>query len=227
MRDWSTRLSTNRHLLRIIYYPWIATPYRPRRVATAAGIRALAVLKRIRGIHRQEDITRPQKRFALSFWGVPDINPNDYALTVEGSVDLPLTLSLEELKGLPVVERLMTLDCVGGSRNNAVMRGVAFEEILRRVQPKSDVETAVFHCGDGYFTNHPVSDLVETQAFLAYATNDAEEPDYGYPLRLVAPRKYGYKWAKWVVRIELVPGSPKGYWEQRGLPDRAWLGDLS
>ena len=32
----------------------------------------------------------------------------------------------------------------------------------------------------------------------------------------VAPGKYGYKWAKWVVRIELVAGSPKGYWEQRG-----------
>ena len=157
---------------------------------------------------------------------MPDVNPDDYTLTVDGAVESPLVLTLDEMKGLPLVERLVTLDCVGGSRNNAVMRGVAFEELLHRVQPKPDAETAVFHCADGYVTTHPVSDLVETKAYLAYAVNGAEDPDYGYPLRLVAPRKYGYKWAKWVVRIELAPGSPKGYWEKRGLPDRAWVGDV-
>ncbi len=71
-----------------------------------------------------------------------------------------------------------------------------------------------------------MKDLIETEAYLAYAINGQEIPAHGYPLRLVSPGKYGYKWAKWVVRIELVPGSPMGYWEQRSLPDRAWVGDL-
>ncbi len=62
--------------------------------------------------------------------------------------------------------------------------------------------------------------------FWPYAVYGREIPGLGFPLRLTAPGKYGYKWAKWVVRIELVPGSPKGYWEQRGLPDRAWIGDI-
>lgn len=61
---------------------------------------------------------------------------------------------------------------------------------------------------------------------MAYEVNGQALPDHGYPLRLVAPNKYGYKWAKGVERIELVPGAPKGYWEERGLLDRAWVGDL-
>ncbi len=89
-----------------------------------------------------------------------------------------------------------------------------------------DSATAVFHCADGYFTTHPMKDLIETEAYLAYAINGEESPEHGYPLRLVSPGKYGYKWAKWVVRIELVPGSPLGYWEQRGLPNQAWVGDV-
>ncbi len=89
-----------------------------------------------------------------------------------------------------------------------------------------DAATAVFHCADGYFTTHPVKDLLETEAYLAYTINGQETPAHGFPMRLVSPGKYGYKWAKWVVRIELAAGSPMGYWEQRGLPDRAWVGDL-
>ena len=121
---------------------------------------------------------------------------------------------------------MVTLDCVGGSRNNATMKGLEFAELLRLAKPGSSVETAVFHCADGYFTSLPVSELVGTEAFLAYSMNSGEDPDYGYPLRLAAPKKYGYKWAKWIVRIELTPGSPKGYWEKRGLPNRAWVGDV-
>ena len=220
------RLSTNRFLLRAIYYPWVALPYPARRVVTSVGIRALLLLRRARGIERQVDLTPPEKTFSLSFWGIPRLDPGEYALTVSGSVRSPLTLSLEELKSLAVVERQVSLDCVGGSRNNWVMRGVSFESLMDRAQPEGDARTAVFHCADGYITTHPLEDLIDTAAFIAYAMNGQEIPAYGYPLRLVAPGKYGYKWAKWVVRIELVSGSPKGFWERRGLPDRAWVGDV-
>ena len=125
-----------------------------------------------------------------------------------------------------MVERQVTLDCVGGLRNNSVMRGVSFASLLDLAGSKADVRTAVFHCADGYVNTHPVEDLIHTDAFMAYAENGRETPAHGYPLRLVAPGKYGYKWAKWVVRIELVAGSPKGYWEQRGVPDRAWVGNI-
>ena len=154
------------------------------------------------------------------------MSESGYALTVDGSVGSPLRLGMDELKVLAAVERPVTLDCVGGSRNNCVMRGISFQELLEMAGPDEDVRTAVFHCADGFFTTHPVEDLINTQAFMAYEVNGQELSEHGFPLRLVAPGKYGYKWAKWVERIEFVPGSPKGYWEQRGLPDRAWVGDL-
>lgn len=226
MKTPGARLSTNRFLLRAIYYPWVALPFPVRKVVTTVGIRALLLLRRARGIERQLDLTAPEKAFSLSFWGIPRVDPEEYALTISGSVRSPLTLSREELKSLAVVERQVSLDCVGGSRNNWVMRGVSFETLMDRAQPERDARTAVFRCADGYFTTHPLEDLIDTAAFLAYATNGQEIPAYGYPLRLVAPGKYGYKWAKWVVHIEVVSGSPKGFWERRSLPDRAWVGDV-
>ena len=220
-----TRLKTNRHLLRLAYYPWVVLPTRPRRAASIAGVWWLQVFKRARGIHRRWEPTPPSKMFSLSFWGVPQVDVTTYTLTVDGSVERPTTLTLPELQGLPVVDREVTLDCVGGSRNICTMRGVLFADLMDRAGAKQEISTAIFHCADGYFTTHPVRDLLEDEAFMAYATNGVGDRDHGYPLRLVAPGKYGYKWAKWVVRIELVPGSPKGYWEQRGLPARARVGD--
>jgi DMSO/TMAO reductase YedYZ molybdopterin-dependent catalytic subunit len=105
-------------------------------------------------------------------------------------------------------------------------RGVPLATLLERAEAAPEADTAIFHYADGYFTTHPLTDLIETEAYLAYEINGQEIPAHGFPLRLVAPGKYGYKWAKWVVRIELAAGSPMGYWEQRGLPDRAWVGDL-
>ena len=59
-----------------------------------------------------------------------------------------------------------------------------------------DADTAVFHCADGYFTTHPLADLAETEAFLAYQINGQDTPVHGFPLRLVSPNKYGYKWGQ-------------------------------
>ena len=221
-----TRLLTNRTVLRAIYLPWILLPYAVRKRVTTAGIWVLLRLKRAGGVERRVNPTPPEKIFSLSFWGVPRIDPKEFTLTVDGSVGRPLSLSSDELKGLPAIERQVNLDCVGGLRNVYVMRGVALASLLDRAEPKRGAETVIFRCADGYFTTHPVKDLVETEAFLAYEINGRETPEYGYPLRLVAPGKYGYKWAKWVVRLELAQGSPKGYWEQRGLPDGAWVGDI-
>ena len=226
-KTFRTRLKTNRHLLRLAYYPWVVLPRRPRRAASIAGVWWLQVFKRARGIHRRLEPTPPSKMFSLSFWGVPQVDVATYTLTVDGAVERPTTLTLAEVQELPAIERDVTLDCVGGSRNNCTMRGVPIADLMHRAGAKEEALTAIFHCADGYFTTHPVRDLLEDRAFMAYATNGVGDRDHGYPLRLVAPGKYGYKWAKWVVRIELVAGSPKGYWEQRGLPDRARVGDVS
>lgn len=217
---------TNRYLLRAIYFPWIALPYPARRAVTIAGVWWLQTWRRARGIYKRDMPTPIPKMFSLSFWGVPRIDTSDYILRVDGEVRNQLSLSLEDLKGLPAVERQVILDCVGSSRNISIMRGVSFSALLERAGPDPGVRTVIFYCADGYFTTHPIEDLTSGETFMAYSVDGLAVPELGYPLRLVAEGKYGYKWAKWVVRIEFVKGSPKGYWEQRGLPDRALVGDV-
>ena len=221
-----TSLLTNRMLLKAIWVLWIILPYPVRKRVTTDGIRTLLYLKRVMGIYRQADLTPPKKIFILSFWGVPRLDPEQFSLTVDGQVAHPLSLSFDDLKSYPVVNRQVTLDCVGGLRNIMAMRGVSLASLLESAEPMHDADPAVFHCADGYFTTHPLADLAETEAFLAYQINGQDTPVHGFPLRLVSPNKYGYKWTKWVVRIELASGSPLRYWEQRGLPDRAWVGDI-
>ena len=221
-----TSLLTNRILLKAIWAFWIILPYPVRKRVTTDGIRTLLYLKRVIRIYRQTGLTPPKKIFTLSFWGVPRLDPELFSLTVDGQVAHPLSLSFDDLKSYPVVNRQVTLDCVGGLRNIMTMRGASLASLLESAEPMQDADTAVFHCANGYFTTHPVADLAETEAFLAYEINGQDTPVHGFPLRLVSPNKYGYKWAKWVVRIELASGSPLGYWEQRGLPDRAWMGDI-
>jgi len=221
-----TSLLTNRILIKAIWVLWIILPYPVRKRVTTDGIRTLLYLKRVMGIYRQADLTPPKKIFILSFWGVPRLDPEQFSLTVDGQVAHPLSLSFDDLKSYPVVNRQVTLDCVGGLRNIMAMRGVSLASLLESAEPMHDADTAVFHCADGYFTTHPLADLAETEAFLAYQINGQDTPVHGFPLRLVSPNKYGYKWTKWVVRIELASGALLGYWEQRGLPDRAWVGDI-
>ena len=211
-----TRLLTNRILLKAIWVIWIALPYPVRKRVTTEGIRVLLVLKRAIGIFRQVELTPPGKIFTLSFWGDPHLDSEQFNLTVEDRVARSLSISFGALKTYTVVDRQITM----------MMRGVSLAALLEPAEPRPDADTAIFHRADGYFTTHPLADLIEADALLAYEINGQEAPVHGFPLRLVAPKKYGYKWAKWVVRIELASGSPLGYWEQRGLPNRAWVGDI-
>ena len=75
-------------------------------------------------------------------------------------------------------------------------------------------------------TSHALDDVRAADALLAVTLNSHRVAELGFPLRLAMPGTYGYKWAKWIVRIELVAGTPKGYWESRGLPQRGRVGDI-
>ena len=83
-------------------------------------------------------------------------------------------------------------------------------------------ETVVFSSPGGYTTSLTLAEIEETDPLLCYGVNG--EPltvDHGFPLRLVVPGRYGYKWIKWVVDIEVISGEYEGYWEDYGYPNDA------
>lgn len=223
---WFRRISTSRPVLRLLYYIWVAFPYPVRKPLTAAGLFWVLAMKKVVGVNRQNKPTPMKDLGNLSFWGVPEVDIDHYSLELTGEIDEPLRLSLAELRSMDSEERPVRMDCVGGFRNNSSMKGVRLSTLFEKARPTAAAESAVFHCADGFYTAHRLDDLADSDAFMAYEINGQQIDRFGYPLRLVAPETYGYKWAKWVVRIELVTGFPKGYWEQKGLPSRGRIGDL-
>ena len=215
----------NRTLLRVLYYMWRAFPYSSRRWVTALFIKTVLLLKKVFRVDSQNDLTPINLLGYLSFWGVPKVDLSSYRLDVVGTVEEPKSLTFEQIKQLPSSARNVRMDCVGGFRNNTVMESVSLQAVLDLTGYRLETRRAVFHCADGYYVSIDIKELLERDAFLAYSVNGEAIPKFGYPLRLAVPGKYGYQWAKWVVRIELVADDRKGYWAQLGLPDRADIGD--
>ena len=216
----------NTTVLRAMAFLWKAIPYKPRRGVTALFIKAVLFEKRLLKIEEQTEITPLKDLGSLAYWGVPEVDLNRFTLTVDGAVDRPLSLSWQELLALPHVNQQVRMDCVGGFRNNSVMAGVPVQHLLELASVSSQARRVVFHCLDGYYVSLELKDLRDREAFLADTTNGEELPKFGFPLRLAMPGKYGYQWAKWVQRLEVVTDDRKGYWAELGLSDRGDVGDV-
>jgi DMSO/TMAO reductase YedYZ molybdopterin-dependent catalytic subunit len=155
--------------------------------------------------------------------GEPAINLDTYRLTVSGLVDSSYSLSWDEIKELPAASTdTMIMYCVEGWEVWGVWKGLLVEDLLDKAHVQDEGEYILFECRDGYKTALPISYLVKYQAMLAYQVNHSSlQKQNGFPLRLIAFGKYGYKWAKWVSRLEVVNASQLGYWEEQGFSDQA------
>ncbi len=158
-----------------------------------------------------------------SAMGVPKVELPNFRLSVAGEVDSALSLGWEDILRLPAAcSDTILLYCVEGWEVWGNWKGVRVADLLRTARARAGADYAVFHCLDGYTTCLPAAYLTEYNALLAYEVNGKPlRPEIGFPLRLVAFGKYGYKWAKWVHKIELVQKPVKGYWEERGYSDEA------
>ena len=154
--------------------------------------------------------------------GQPTINLSTYRLKVTGLVDHPLSLSFDQIKAMPAVERFVKLPCVEGWTDQAVWKGHRLSQVLKQAGVKDKAATVVFKSPGGYTTSLTVGDVLATDPMLAYGVNGVRLPDeQGYPLRLVVPHRLGYKWIKWIVEIDLIKGNYQGYWESRGYSNDA------
>ena len=157
--------------------------------------------------------------------GVQQVSIADYRLAVDGLADNPLILNYEDVLAYPAEQRLITLYCVEGWQATLLWKGVLIENLLEDAQPQTDADTVIFHCADGYTTSLPMSVIRSRQLILAWQANGLPlPPEMGYPFIVVAEDKQGYKWARWVVRIELSADETyQGYWESRGFDNDAEL----
>ncbi|MGD1118170.1 MAG: molybdopterin-dependent oxidoreductase [Dehalococcoidales bacterium] len=159
-----------------------------------------------------------QKNNALK--GTQYIDGTTYRLTVDGLVDHPLSLSYADLLAYPQISQIMDLPCVEIWDFTAKWTGPALGAIFNDAKVKPEAKIAIFYSTDapqGY-TSLDLSYIDDNNIIIALKDNDITlTPDRGFPFQVVAMNKYGYKWAKWVTRIELSDNTSfRGYWESDG-----------
>jgi len=164
-----------------------------------------------------------QRNNALA--GTQVINNETYQLVVDGRVDNPLSLGYTDLLSYPQLSVLADLVCVEGWRFTAKWTGPTLDSIFADAGVKPEAKIAIFYSTDspvGY-TSLELSYIQENNIIIALKHNDITlPPDRGFPFQVVAEGKWGYKWAKWVTRIELsADTSFRGYWESRGYSNDA------
>jgi DMSO/TMAO reductase YedYZ molybdopterin-dependent catalytic subunit len=157
--------------------------------------------------------------------GTQIIDKNTYKLTVDGLVDHPLTLSYADLQAYPQISQLMDLNCVEGWNFTAKWTGPALSAIFADAGVKPEAVIAIFYTADvpeGY-TSLDLNYINTNNIIIALMLNDITlPPDRGFPFQVVAKSKFGYKWAKWVTRIELSSDTNfRGYWESNGYNNNA------
>ena len=161
-----------------------------------------------------------------SIKGTQHVNISNYTLEVTGLVQSPKNYTYDQVKDFQSYQKVVKLDCVEGWSVNILWQGVLVKDILNEVQPSPQANTIIFYAVDGYSTSFPLEYVEKNQIMMAYKMNNATlPPERGFPFQLVAESKWGYKWIKWINKIEISNNSDyQGYWESRGYSN---LGNLN
>jgi len=148
-------------------------------------------------------------------------------LEIEGLVEKPLSLTHDEVRALPAVEGMRTLECignpVGGNQiGNAIWKGFYLEELLKQAGVQEKAVRAQLAAADGYWTSVDREWITQPGVLMAYEMNgEPLPPKHGYPLRILMPGLYGQKNPKWITGIRFTDQIVQGYWEGRGWSDVA------
>ena len=160
---------------------------------------------------------------------VPEIDPATWTLRVHGLVEREIELTWDDLLGLPLVERPVTLACVsnevgGDLIGNAVWLGHPLRELLAQAGPLPEADMVLSRSQDGFTAGTPLEALTDDRgALLAIGMNGEPLPlAHGFPVRMVVPGLYGYVSAtKWVVDLEVTRfDRARAYWTDRGWAAR-------
>ena len=170
----------------------------------------------------------------------PRVTTNEWRLTVDGAVATPLTLTMDDVRRLPVVELVGVLECAGNGRGfyeppvpglqwangavgNARWRGVRLVDVLKRAGVKESAKEVLFNGADvplgtmpDFQRSIPIGKALDARTLLAYEMNGETLPvEHGFPMRVVAPGWAGDCWIKWLTSISVLDKAHDGFWMTR------------
>ncbi|MCB0254851.1 MAG: sulfite oxidase-like oxidoreductase [Anaerolineae bacterium] len=156
----------------------------------------------------------------LHYGNVPAVELATWDFRVFGLVETPITLTWDEFRALP--ETMLTTDihCVTRwSKLDTTWSGVSWRDFIEAagVRFSLDASHLMAHCENNFTTNLPLDVLDDPETMFAWEyEGEPLTPEHGWPLRLLVPKRYFWKSAKWIRGIEFMAGDRPGFWERNG-----------
>ena len=160
-----------------------------------------------------------------SIKGPQYIDINNYKLEISGLVNKVSKLTYDQVLEHDAYSKIVTLNCVEGWSATVLWEGVLLKDLFEATGIQDSANTVIFYAEDGYSSSLTLDYILDNDIMLAYKINDTTLPAAnGFPFQVVAEDKWGYKWVRWVTKIELSDDPDfKGYWEKAGYNQK---GDL-
>ena len=153
----------------------------------------------------------------------PEVPLGKWELKIHGKVGSPVTLSWEQYMALPQFTDVSDFHCVTTwSQYDMEFAGVSFFTLAELVKPAAEASHVYFKAYDGYTTNNPLDALMDDDVMIAHSWNGQPlGKDHGGPARVIVPKRYAWKGAKWVKEIIFLDRDLLGFWELRGYSNTA------
>jgi DMSO/TMAO reductase YedYZ molybdopterin-dependent catalytic subunit len=154
---------------------------------------------------------------------IPRFDPQTWRFRAGGLVEREAEWTWDEFRAFPTVTITSDFHCVTGwSKLDNEWEGVRFREVAERVGPRPEVTHCVISAPSGYTANLPLEVLLDDDVLFAWSHGgEPLEPKHGGPMRLVVPKRYGWKSVKWANGIRLLDHDERGFWEERGYHNNA------
>jgi len=153
----------------------------------------------------------------------PEVPLADWTLLLDGFVENPTRLSWAAFNALPQVEDSSDFHCVTTwSRYDCHWGGVAFTSLYELIRPKPEAQFVYFTSYDGYSTNVPLARCLDDDVLVATTFEGSPlTREHGGPARVIIPKLYAWKGAKFLKSITFLPVDKPGFWEVRGYSSTA------
>jgi DMSO/TMAO reductase YedYZ molybdopterin-dependent catalytic subunit len=154
----------------------------------------------------------------LHVGSIPQFDPATWDFKIWGLVREPKRFTWAEFSALPSVEQVSDMHCVTRwSKFDNCFEGIPIGEVLQQVELLPEARYVLVHADPNYTTNLPVEELLADDVmFVLKYEGQPLTPEHGYPVRLLVPRLYLWKSAKWVRGLEFMAEDRAGFWEQYG-----------
>jgi DMSO/TMAO reductase YedYZ molybdopterin-dependent catalytic subunit len=163
----------------------------------------------------------------------PELDANTWRLNLDGMIDNPMTMTIEDILNRPAVTQVVTMQCIsnpigGDLTGTSRWTGISLGDLLDDAGLQDGAQEIYIESADGFYESVSLEDARDGRTLLVYAMNGQPLPvEHGFPLRIYLANRYGMKQPKWIVHMEVVGAEKPGYWVERGWSKEAFVRTVS